>query len=105
MANPLSLWHMHQISCLRRGHGEDVLVRNAWMGPRGTVSPLHFDRYANILVQAVGRKYVRLYAPEHSAALYPHEGRDFNTSQVSRASPSPFQPRVLACEEHSLTDG
>jgi len=105
MANPLSLWHMHQISCLRRGHGEDVLVRNAWMGPRGTVSPLHFDRYANILVQAVGRKYVRLYAPEHSAALYPHEGRDFNTSQVSRASPSPCQPRVLVCEGLALTDG
>ncbi|KAJ1492996.1 hypothetical protein T484DRAFT_1610854 [Baffinella frigidus] len=68
----------------------DVLVRNAWMGPKGTVSPLHFDNYSNIFVQqAVGRKYVRLYAPEHSPALYPHEGRDFNTSRVSLEEPDP----------------
>ena len=54
-----------------RADDDDVRV-NAWLGPAGTLSPLHHDRYHNLLCQVVGSKYIRLYAPEHGAALYPH---------------------------------
>ena len=53
--------------------GIDGVRVNAWFGPAGTLSPLHCDRYHNLFCQVVGSKYVRLYAPEHAARLYPHE--------------------------------
>ena len=43
---------------------------NAWLGTGGTVTPLHFDSYDNLLAQVVGTKYIRLYAPAETPKLY-----------------------------------
>lgn len=65
---------------------------NAWLGGKGTISPLHTDPYHNILSQVVGWKYVRLYAPEENEALYPRSIEDSidmsNTSQVDLDNPN-----------------
>lgn len=47
------------------GGGVDTggVESNVWLGPEGTVTPLHTDRDHNVLVQVMGHKYVRLYVP------------------------------------------
>ncbi|XP_041376139.1 LOW QUALITY PROTEIN: bifunctional peptidase and arginyl-hydroxylase JMJD5-like [Gigantopelta aegis] len=69
------------------GDADDVET-NAWFGPKGTVSPLHYDAKYNLLAQTVGEKYIRLYSYEHTDGLYPHPDRLlFNTSQVDVEAP------------------
>ena len=41
-----------------------------WLGPAGTVTPLHFDLQNGLLIQAWGRKRVLLAAPAEGSYLY-----------------------------------
>jgi hypothetical protein len=44
-----------------------------WVGPAGTVTPLHCDYDDNIFAQVWGRKRIFLSPPHHDAFLYPSE--------------------------------
>ncbi|XP_011300514.1 lysine-specific demethylase 8 isoform X2 [Fopius arisanus] len=61
---------------------------NAWFGPKGTVSPLHYDPKNNLLCQVFGCKRVILYHPNDSNNLYPYDTRLLcNTAQVDPINP------------------
>ncbi|KAL8443029.1 hypothetical protein Emed_007023 [Eimeria media] len=52
---------------------EGELTRLVWIGPKGTVSPLHTDSSQNLFVQVVGSKRMQLYPPSQTKALYPFQ--------------------------------
>ncbi|XP_021707805.1 lysine-specific demethylase 8 isoform X1 [Aedes aegypti] len=64
--------------------GTDVNPRiKAWLGPKGTISPLHTDPSHNLLCQVFGSKTIILASPEDTPNLYPHEHFILaNTSRV-----------------------
>lgn len=69
------------------GNNDDVDI-NAWFGPKGTVSPLHYDPKHNFLAQVLGQKYIRIYPFSETENLYPHDTTLLkNTSQVDMENP------------------
>ncbi|XP_052873308.1 bifunctional peptidase and arginyl-hydroxylase JMJD5 [Anopheles cruzii] len=80
-----------QIPALRRdivvpdyvGRTDTAPRIKAWLGPRGTVSPLHTDPCHNLLCQVFGSKLIILARPEDTESLYPHDHFILNnTSRV-----------------------
>ncbi|KYR01591.1 transcription factor jumonji [Tieghemostelium lacteum] len=70
-------------------NNDDDIEINAWFGPKGTTTPLHYDPKHNLFCQVVGRKYIRLYSSDESEYLYAHNDSKllFNTSQVDIENP------------------
>eukprot|EP00977_Amphora_coffeiformis_P006253 scaffold1341_cov178-Amphora_coffeaeformis.AAC.30 len=69
-----------------------------WMGTGGTRTPLHYDTYENLFVQAVGAKYVRLYDQSETPCLYVNKsgyGLQGNMSDVNCESED-FRKHPLA---------
>ncbi|XP_046629896.1 bifunctional peptidase and arginyl-hydroxylase JMJD5 isoform X2 [Neodiprion virginianus] len=61
---------------------------NAWLGPKGTISPLHFDPKNNLLCQVFGHKEVILFHPQQTSNLYPYKTKLLtNTARVDPTKP------------------
>ncbi|XP_075163455.1 jumonji domain containing 5 [Haematobia irritans] len=72
--------------CSLGNHTEAVDIK-AWLGPKGTISPMHYDPKHNLLCQVFGSKRIILASPNDSEYLYPHTGEFLsNTSQIDAAS-------------------
>ena len=70
------------------GDAMKTAMRRVWLGPAGTVTPLHRDPYHNLLCQVWGSKLVYLYKAEDEARVYPFpNGFLRNTSRVDAESP------------------
>jgi hypothetical protein len=66
-----------------------------WLGPAGTVTPLHADYDDNIFVQVWGAKRIFLAPPHHDEFLYPREANALLFG-------SPFDPEAPDFERFPL---
>ncbi|KAJ6636089.1 Bifunctional peptidase and arginyl-hydroxylase JMJD5 [Pseudolycoriella hygida] len=65
------------------GTSNETVDIKAWLGPKGTVSPMHHDPKHNLLCQVFGHKKIILAAPEDTPNLYPHQDQMLaNTTQI-----------------------
>lgn len=73
-----------------------------WLGPGGTITPLHRDLVDNALAQVFGRKSLLLFSPEQSRFLYPSSGSELiDGSPVDPAQPD-FQRFPLFAEARGI---
>jgi hypothetical protein len=78
--------------------GNDGLI---WIGPAGTVTPLHHDLTNNFMAQVCGRKLVRLIPPWETPRVYNH----FHVYSEVDAGPVVPADRLLAlCESARRLD-
>ncbi len=66
-----------------------------WLGPAGTVTPLHCDYDDNIFAQIWGSKRITLSPPHHDQFLYPREANPILCG-------SPFDPEAPDYEKFPL---
>ncbi len=66
------------------------LSRSMFIGPKGTVSPLHTDPHDNLLCQIVGTKQVILFPPSESDNLYVKDQK-----AASKTTQIPHDPTLL----------
>jgi [protein]-arginine 3-hydroxylase / protease len=79
-----------------------------WLGPRGTVTPLHFDDEDNLFVQLRGTKHIILVPPQQSRQLgFPHfDFRSINFSPVDIERPDLERfPALAAIDRWETTLG
>lgn len=111
--NDVSIPHLCHQPSLKVGEGK-LYHTMIWMGPRNTVSPLHYDPMDNLLIQMVGWKRVLLFSPSNKLndgtcddSIFWHysgvDGNQYNTSAVDiedpnfdkypnfKAAPTPFE--------------
>lgn len=75
---------MPEYCCITENDAQAISVdTKIWLGPKGTISPMHHDPKHNLLSQIFGHKRIILAAPYATPHLYPHENDMLaNTSQV-----------------------
>jgi hypothetical protein len=78
-----------------------MMLVSLWMGPAGSVTPIHHDFTDNLFVQVQGRKRVILYDPDPDCAFYRMPFRSSNgrsswhVSRVGSADSADFNAHPL----------
>ncbi|MFT5590871.1 MAG: hypothetical protein ACI9ZF_003066 [Bradyrhizobium sp.] len=67
-----------------------------WLGPAGTVTPLHCDYDDNIFAQLWGSKRIILSPPHHDAFLYPREANAILSGSAFNPEAPDFEQFPLA---------
>lgn len=75
----------------------EVYAHTLWLGPAGTVSPLHRDPHCSLLAQVGGSKLVRCYAPDASVYAV-HAGSDATAHASPGGSLSPVDVECVDAE-------
>lgn len=79
--------------------GRELSPTNVWIGTRGTVTSLHSDPSDNLLCQAAGFKYFRLYGLDQTSKIYATTQRANNTNSFGT---SPVRVEAPLPPEHGL---